>query len=158
MIRQRRRKTMIKATFKKSNGSFIEYEVTGHAYFAEPGKDIVCAGVSTLFITITNQLICKSYVKMQGQQVSILNPNRIDNALVETLLCGLYDIQQKYPEHVSVVVIEKKTAKYAVQGFSETFLTKDEAIKFADLVLVSHSRVLKIVPPELQQSSSGMEN
>jgi uncharacterized protein YsxB (DUF464 family) len=37
--------------------------------------------------------------------VSILNPNEIDNVLVEVLLCGLYDIQQKYPEHVSVEVI-----------------------------------------------------
>lgn len=96
---------MIKATFKKSKDSFTEYEVTGHAYFAEPGKDIICAGVSTLFITITNQLLCKSYVKLHDNRVSILNPNEIDNALVEVLLCGLYDIQQKYPEHVSVEVI-----------------------------------------------------
>ncbi|HFE9851448.1 TPA: ribosomal-processing cysteine protease Prp [Enterococcus faecalis] len=97
---------MIKVTFKKSNGSFIEYEVTGHAYFADPGEDIVCAGVSTLFITITNQLICKSYVKLHDQRVSILNPNEIDNALVEALLCGLYDIQQNYPENIIVEVIE----------------------------------------------------
>lgn len=96
---------MIKATFVQSNGSFISYEVTGHAYYAEPGKDIVCAGVSTLFITITNQLLCKSYVKLHDKKVSILNPNGIDNALVEALFCGLYDIQQKYPEHVSVEVI-----------------------------------------------------
>lgn len=39
---------MIKATFIKSNGSYISYEITGHAHYAEPGKDIVCAGVSTL--------------------------------------------------------------------------------------------------------------
>ena len=97
---------MIKATFKKSNDYFVEYEVIGHAYYAEPGKDIVCAGVSTLFITITNQLLCKSYVKLHNTRVSILNPNEIDNALVEALLCGLYDIQQKYPENVSVEVIE----------------------------------------------------
>lgn len=101
---------MIKATFKKSNGSFIEYEVTGHAYFAEPGKDIVCAGVSTLFITITNQMLCKSYVKLHEKRVSILNPNEIDNALVEALLCGLYDIQQKYPENIKVEVVEDGNA------------------------------------------------
>jgi uncharacterized protein YsxB (DUF464 family) len=105
MIRQRR-KTMIKATFKKINESFIEYEVTGHAHFAEPGKDIVCAGVSTLFITITNQMLCKSYVKLHDNRVSILNPNEIDNALVEALLCGLYDIQQKYPEHIIVEIVQ----------------------------------------------------
>lgn len=97
---------MIKATFKKSKGSFIEYELIGHANYAEHGKDIVCAGVSILFITITNQLLFKSYVKLHDQKVAILNPNSIDNALVEALLCGLYDIQQKYPENVSVEVIE----------------------------------------------------
>lgn len=149
---------MIKATFKKSNGSFIEYEVTGHAYFADPGEDIVCAGVSTLFITITNQLICKSYVKVHDKRVSILNTNEIDNALVEALFCGLYDIQQKYPDHVSVEVIEKKTAKYAVHGFSEIFKTKEEEVNFADRVSVSHNRVLTIVPPELQRSSSDTGN
>ena len=97
---------MIKATFKKNKGLFIEYELLGHANYADPGQDIVCAGVSALFITITNQLLCKSYVKQHDQQISILNPNTIDNILVETLLCGLYDIQQKYPENVSVEVIE----------------------------------------------------
>ncbi|MGP5430601.1 ribosomal-processing cysteine protease Prp [Enterococcus malodoratus] len=97
---------MIKATFKKLNDSFIEYEVTGHAHYAESGKDIICAGVSTLFITITNQLLCKSYVKLHNQRVSILNPNEIDNALVEALLCGLYDIQQNYSDHVLVEVVE----------------------------------------------------
>lgn len=97
---------MIKATFKKINESFIEYEVDGHAGYADTGKDIVCAGVSTLFITITNQLLCKSYVKLQDKKVSILDPNEIDNALVEALLCGLYDIQQNYPENLTVEVIE----------------------------------------------------
>ena len=97
---------MIKATFKKSNGSFIEYEVTGHANYAEHGKDIVCAGVSTLFITITNQLLFKSYVKMHDQKVIILNPNSIDNALVEALLCGLFDIQQNYPKNITVEVVQ----------------------------------------------------
>ncbi|WP_367378106.1 ribosomal-processing cysteine protease Prp [Enterococcus gilvus] len=96
---------MIKATFKKINDSFTEYEVDGHAGYADAGKDIVCAGVSTLFITITNQLLCKSYVKIHDKRVVILNPNHIDNALMEALLCGLYDIQQNYPEYVSVKVI-----------------------------------------------------
>lgn len=104
---------MIKATFIKSNGSYISYEITGHAHYAEPGKDIVCAGVSTLFITITNQLLCKSYVKLQDKKVSILNPDEIDNALVEALLCGLYDIQQNYPNYVSVEV-SKMDSKHEV--------------------------------------------
>lgn len=60
--------------------------------------------VCLLFITITNQLLCKSYVKLQDKKVSILNPDEIDNALVEALLCGLYDIQQNYPNYVSVEV------------------------------------------------------
>jgi uncharacterized protein YsxB (DUF464 family) len=51
---------MIKATFKKINESFIEYEVTGHAHFAEPGKKILFVQVyPRYFITITNQMLCK---------------------------------------------------------------------------------------------------
>lgn len=43
-------------------------------------------------------------MKLQDKKVSILNPDEIDNALVEALLCGLYDIQQNYPNYVSVEV------------------------------------------------------
>ena len=98
---------MIKATFRKNKGSFIEYEVTGHAYFAEPGKDIVCAGVSTLYIAITNQLIFRSQAAVREKQVTILKQNEVNDALVDTLFCGLYDIQQSYPNCISVEVVDQ---------------------------------------------------
>lgn len=97
---------MITATFEKVNGQFRSYSISGHANFAPKGQDIVCAGVSTLFITITNQLLYKPYVKLQDKRVSILNPNEIDNALVNALMCGLYDIQRKYPENIEVEVLD----------------------------------------------------
>lgn len=38
---------MTKITIFKKNGNICEYQIKGHSGFAEAGKDIVCAGVST---------------------------------------------------------------------------------------------------------------
>lgn len=43
--------------------------------------------------------------------------------------------------------------KYAVHGYSKTFHSRDEAIKFAESVSVSRSRVLMICPPGLLQKN-----
>ena len=38
---------MIKAVFTKKNGAFCGFRISGHAEFADPGEDIVCAAVSS---------------------------------------------------------------------------------------------------------------
>jgi hypothetical protein len=53
-------------------------------------------------------------------EFSILNPNEIDNALVEALLCGLYDIQQKYPEHIIVEIVSGLGADEMAQKETKT--------------------------------------
>ena len=45
---------MINVSLLKNNDNLIGFEITGHADFDEYGKDIVCAGVSTLAYTVVN--------------------------------------------------------------------------------------------------------
>lgn len=97
---------MITAKFEKENGLFISYEITGHANYAEYGKDIVCSAVSALFVTITNQLLCKPYVKKRGDRIEIFNTSEIDHALVEALHNGLFDISTNYPDLIELSTTE----------------------------------------------------
>ena len=48
---------MIKAVIKKHNQSIVQVTVSGHAQSAEYGKDLVCAGVSTICVGIANTLV-----------------------------------------------------------------------------------------------------
>ncbi|SHI31616.1 ribosomal-processing cysteine protease Prp [Parasporobacterium paucivorans] len=47
---------MIKAVFFKSKEDYKGFTVTGHAGFAEYGKDVICASVSVLVINTINAL------------------------------------------------------------------------------------------------------
>lgn len=48
---------MITAIFKKEDNQYVSYSISGHANFAPKGQDIICAGVSALYIAVTNVLI-----------------------------------------------------------------------------------------------------
>lgn len=47
---------MIKITINKKDSNIVSFSVKGHAEFAEHGKDIVCAGVSTVVIGTVNAI------------------------------------------------------------------------------------------------------
>lgn len=51
---------MTEITFIKSKNSF-ELKVEGHSGYAEKGKDIACAGVSTLVVSLANMLEGNSF-------------------------------------------------------------------------------------------------
>lgn len=45
---------MIRVEISQVNGHYCGTKITGHAYAGEPGKDLVCAAVSTLAQTLVN--------------------------------------------------------------------------------------------------------
>ena len=47
---------MTRAVFRKKEGLYINFEVNGHASYADSGNDIVCAGISTAVIMSINLL------------------------------------------------------------------------------------------------------
>ena len=48
---------MIRVLIKKRKGNFEEIQILGHAMYDDYGKDIVCAGASTIFITTVNAIL-----------------------------------------------------------------------------------------------------
>lgn len=98
---------MIKAVFKKDNGYFSSIAMSGHAFYSPMGTDIVCAGVSALYIAIINELSGESVeVSTSSEQIITVEPTRKNAILIATLLHGLQSIEEQYPNNLTVEVIE----------------------------------------------------
>lgn len=80
--------------------------VEGHSNYAERGKDIVCASVSAITQTATLglQLFGEiSILKKDGYlSVSLNDYSRDQEIILMTMLLGLTEIEEGYPEHVQV--------------------------------------------------------
>jgi uncharacterized protein YsxB (DUF464 family) len=94
---------MIEIKFNLSNNR-IEFSSVGHADFADYGKDVVCAAVSSIIIGALNALkseeldikIKKGDVKVSG------NLNSHDEIVFETMLVQLKTIEDQYPNNLKI--------------------------------------------------------
>jgi uncharacterized protein YsxB (DUF464 family) len=88
----------------------VRLEVHGHAGFASPGEDIVCAGVSALVQSAAHGVVHHAGAKAsvnddpEGAYVlELLEPaNPRAQAVLETALSGLRAIAAEYPRNLSV--------------------------------------------------------
>ena len=93
---------MITAKFKKKNNQIYWYQVTGHAGFANIGNDIVCAGVSALYITVTNTLLAAGRTFERDDGYFVLDPTDKELASLKILYDGIVSIAEQYPDNVKV--------------------------------------------------------
>ena len=92
---------VVKATDK-------EITVTGHAEYAEQGKDIVCAAVSVLtqnlikcLDTFTEDL--RGYVIESGEVIiEYKNLSEQGKLLVDSFFIGICEIAEAYPEYLTI--------------------------------------------------------
>ena len=83
-------------------------EVSGHANYAETGKDIVCAGVSSLTRTLIRSLEHLTRDKIEYE----ISPGRADihcrnlseegMLLVDSFFIGICMIADEFPDHVRI--------------------------------------------------------
>lgn len=98
---------MITVKVKKFRKHFTSYKISGHAEYAENGKDIVCAAVSALGQTILLGLdeYCNVLFNMDMtgmMEVNIVNPDEVSDIIVKTMILGLQMIQKQYPEYITL--------------------------------------------------------
>ncbi|MFZ7121249.1 MAG: ribosomal-processing cysteine protease Prp [Eubacteriaceae bacterium] len=106
---------MIRCCFSRDNGDISSVEVEGHSNYADIGKDIVCAAVSSLVISSVNGLISHVGLDVEYEmnddgfvkfEVPIIHEDkkRIQcNAILETLYLGVKSIELEYKEHIKVI-------------------------------------------------------
>ncbi len=89
-----------------------EIIISGHAHYAAPGKDIVCAAVSVL----VQNLICSTY-KLTGYEMEVTgtesyitgikcrdirNMSEVERALLNSFIIGIEMIAEAYPQNVKL--------------------------------------------------------
>ena len=95
---------MIKVNVKDDN-----IVITGHAKYAEYGKDIVCASVSSIVISTVNAILkfdeeAISYKEEANKLViDILKKDKITIKLIGNMIDMLNELSDQYPENVKVI-------------------------------------------------------
>ncbi len=104
---------MIKVFIKKHNDSIISIEVKGHADSAEYGKDLVCAGVSSIVVGIANTLYKKGFLN-DGKIVlesgytyfEVINSNDVYQLVLETFEIMLLTIEEDNSKYIQISKME----------------------------------------------------
>lgn len=98
---------------RDSDGRVREFSVSGHAKYADPGKDIVCAGVSAITIGAVNAIEKLTGLvpeaKMQSGWLSAIAPECAEPArndqvqlLLEGMVVALESIVDEYGKYVRI--------------------------------------------------------
>ena len=98
---------MIKITFLEKDDKVVKIEASGHALFAEKGKDIVCSAVSAILVGG-----CNALTNHQNYQIIIENGklvidtkdnlNANDEIVMRTILIQLMTIEESYKSYISI--------------------------------------------------------
>ena len=98
----------------KKNKDNLELEVKGHCGYAEKGKDIACAGISTLVVTLanaldenSNMLIFQPLLNIQnGYALICAYPKRQKYKRVETIfdtvMQGFRWLSQEFEKNIKI--------------------------------------------------------
>jgi len=83
-------------------------EILGHALYDDFGKDIVCAGVSSVVITTINAILTfdKNYISYTTEKdkfvIEINVFNEIVNKLISNMIDMLENIEEYYPKNIKI--------------------------------------------------------
>ncbi len=86
--------------------------IRGHSGYSTHGTDIVCASVSTLFLTLVNSIaeFTNDLVSVRGEPgdgalIWHGHCSKKARLLLDSALLGLRDVAEQYPEYVSFEIV-----------------------------------------------------
>ncbi|HOB64449.1 MAG: ribosomal-processing cysteine protease Prp [Clostridiales bacterium] len=101
---------MTKVKLFYSDGMLIGLEARGHSGYAEAGKDIVCAAISTLIQTGLLALTEVAGAEVEKKEkdgylyYKVISNNAItlekSDIILKSIVVGLADIAKGYPSHI----------------------------------------------------------
>jgi len=98
---------------RNKDGSIRSFTVKGHAFYADPGKDIVCAGVSAVTVGTVNAIEALTGVELVNRmedgflQASVpdlpmgIKPEQVQ-LLLESMAVMLRTIQESYGDYIAI--------------------------------------------------------
>ena len=84
-------------------------EISGHAGYAEPGKDIVCAGVTALTQTLIQSIDDLTDDKIEYRispgkaEIEYRNLSEKSKTLVDSFFVGIRLIADEFPDYVAIM-------------------------------------------------------
>ena len=94
---------MINVNLIKREDSLIGIEVSGHAQFAEHGKDLICAAVSAIVTGGFNAFDEKDISSVElkeGYAILILKEG--NSPILNTIVIQLKTIEEAYPKYIKI--------------------------------------------------------
>ena len=104
---------MIHVLVKTKDNFVQEINLKGHACFDDYGKDIVCAGVSSILTTTVNGILCIKedailyHQKKDEFQINVNSKDEITKKLLNNMISLLKELEQDYPKNIQVESEEK---------------------------------------------------
>ena len=98
---------MIKINITKENSVVKEVKISGHAMFNDYGKDIVCAGVSSILATSINAILsfddkAITYLDKDDFILTIKKSDEITIKLVNNMINMFKEICRDYPKNITI--------------------------------------------------------
>ena len=103
---------MIKAVFYLSSKHYRGFDICGHADWADEGKDIVCASVSSAVLltcnTVTDFFKADSAASCKGNKIRlrINKPDDRTDALLRSLRVHLRNLGKEYGNTITITLSE----------------------------------------------------
>lgn len=100
---------MIRVRFFVGNRQLKGFQISGHAFYAEKGKDIICAAVSSAAYMASNMLtdIIAADVSASvsdGKMAVVLNkPDERAETVLRGLELHLNELSKQYPENIKII-------------------------------------------------------
>lgn len=98
---------MIKVKYEVKDDNYLSISVSGHAEYAEYGKDLICASVSSIMFGFMNALDALNLdidIKQLNNSISITNHTNSDivNNYFELVMMQLKTIESSYGNFIKV--------------------------------------------------------
>ena len=109
---------MITVTIRKDQSDRIQaFEMSGHADFAEHGKDLVCAGASAVSFGAVNAIIALTGITPEilqgdnGGYLKVFLPEASEKdddiqLIVQAMIVSLQTIEVDYGQHIKIIFIK----------------------------------------------------
>lgn len=99
---------MIKINVSNKDGQIHKINMIGHADYDNYGKDIVCAGASSIVTTTVNAILTfdKKFIsyeeKKDNFEIVINTHNEIVDNLITNMLNMLQELENDYPTNIKI--------------------------------------------------------
>ena len=98
---------MIKVKLIKNKNHIKKIIIKGHAMYADYGKDIVCAAVSSTIITSINASLSIDnesliYDDKNGLEIEVKKNDIVTTKIINNMINNLYELEKAYPKNIKI--------------------------------------------------------